>query len=81
MPHLDGLDATRQLREIPGQQRIPILAMTANAFAEDRARCLEAGMNDFLVKPFDPKVLCSTLLRWLEVNENGRLDGGCREIQ
>ena len=40
--------------------------MTANAFAGDRARCLEAGMNDFLVKPFDPEVLYSTLLKWLE---------------
>ena len=47
--------------------------MTANAFAGDRARCLEAGMNDFLVKPFDPEVLYSTLLKWLEANEYGHL--------
>ncbi len=40
--------------------------MTANAFAEDKARCFEAGMNDFLLKPFDPDVLLSTVLRWLQ---------------
>ena len=73
MPNLDGLDATQQIRAIPGQHQTPILAMTANAFAEDRARCIEAGMNDFLVKPFDPEVLYSTLLKWLEVNEYAHL--------
>jgi hypothetical protein len=73
MPNLDGLEATRQLREMPGLLGIPILAMTANAFAEDRARCLEVGMNDFLVKPFDPNVLYSAVLKWLEANENGHL--------
>ena len=40
--------------------------MTANAFAEDKARCLAAGMNDFLVKPFDPEALFSSLIRWLD---------------
>lgn len=74
MPNLDGLEATRQLREMPGLRETPILAMTANAFAEDRARCLEVGMNDFLVKPFDPNVLYSAVLKWLEVNEHGHLD-------
>ena len=81
MPNLDGLDATRQLRESPDRQQTPILAMTANAFADDRARCIEAGMNDFLVKPFDPKVLYSTLLKWLEANEHGHLDGATRNSQ
>ena len=66
MPHLNGLDATRQIRRLPDCQHIPILAMTANAFAEDRERCLEAGMNDFIAKPFDSAVLFSTLLKWLE---------------
>jgi len=57
MPRLDGLEATRQLRRLDGCTATPIIAMTANAFVEDKARCLEAGMNDFLVKPFDPDAL------------------------
>lgn len=66
MPNLDGLGATRQIRNLPDRRNTPILAMTANAFVEDRARCLEAGMNDFIVKPFIPEVLYATLLKWME---------------
>jgi signal transduction histidine kinase/CheY-like chemotaxis protein len=65
MPTTDGLEATRQIREIHGYRHIPIIAMTANAFAEDKARCFAAGMNDFLIKPFDPATLFTTLLRGL----------------
>jgi CheY-like chemotaxis protein len=65
MPNVNGLAATQQIREIPGAGQIPIIAMTANAFAEDKARCIEAGMNDFLIKPFNPDVLFATLLKWL----------------
>ena len=65
MPGLDGLAATRAIRARPGGERIPILAMTANAFAEDRARCLAAGMDDFIAKPVDPDMLFATLRRWL----------------
>jgi signal transduction histidine kinase/ActR/RegA family two-component response regulator len=65
MPELDGLGATRAIREIEGYADVPIIAMTANAFAEDRARCMDAGMNDFIAKPVDPDNLFVIMLRWL----------------
>jgi PAS domain S-box-containing protein len=66
MPKLNGLEATQQIRGMPGYLDIPIIAMTANAYAEDRARCHAAGMNDFLIKPFDPDTLFATLLKALD---------------
>jgi CheY-like chemotaxis protein len=65
MPKLNGLEATREIRHLPGHRDTPIIAMTANAFTEDKERCIEAGMNDFLIKPFDPNTLFATLLRSL----------------
>ncbi len=65
MPGMDGLAATAAIRRLPDRQTLPILAMTANAFDEDRRRCLAAGMNDHVGKPVDPDVLFATLLKWL----------------
>lgn len=53
--------------------------MTANAFAEDKANCLAAGMNDFVVKPFDPDVLFTTLLHWLDLSPTKEAGNGPRQ--
>jgi signal transduction histidine kinase/HPt (histidine-containing phosphotransfer) domain-containing protein/ActR/RegA family two-component response regulator len=65
MPVMDGLEATRAIRQLPDKASLPVLAMTANAFNEDRQRCLDAGMNDHVGKPVDPERLYTALLRWL----------------
>jgi PAS domain S-box-containing protein len=65
MPHMNGVEATLAIRALPGYAQTPILAMTANAFEEDRKVCLEAGMNDHLAKPVAPQKLYETLLVWL----------------
>jgi len=65
MPRMDGLEATRQLRMRAGRVAVPVIAMTANAFAEDRRRCMAAGMNDYLAKPVDPERLYAMVLSWL----------------
>jgi PAS domain S-box-containing protein len=65
MPGMDGLEVTGRLRALPNYRETPIVAMTANAFAEDRERCLAAGMNDHLAKPVAPDGLIRILQRWL----------------
>jgi signal transduction histidine kinase/ActR/RegA family two-component response regulator len=69
MPEMDGFEAARMIRDPASavlDHDVPVVAMTANAFPEDRARALSAGMNDFLAKPVDRSVLASTLAKWLK---------------
>lgn len=72
MPVVDGIAATRRIRTQDWGREVPIIALTANAFAEDRVRCLEAGMDDFLTKPIMPAVLYSKLLYWLDRSRRER---------
>jgi len=65
MPKLSGVEATRSIRGASLNMDVPIVAMTANAFNEDRVACIDAGMNDHIGKPVDPDLLYETLLKWL----------------
>jgi PAS domain S-box-containing protein len=64
MPVLDGLTATRRIRETPGCEAVPVVALTAHALPEDRERCLAAGMNDCVTKPFRPHDLFAAVEGW-----------------
>ncbi len=66
MPEMDGYEATRKIRESPAHRKLPIIAMTANALARDRERCLEAGMDDYVSKPIDVEQVLSALSRWVK---------------
>lgn len=65
MPVLNGLEATARLRRLPGGDKLIIIAVTANAFDDDRVKCLAAGMNDFIAKPFNPPLVFDKLVHWL----------------
>jgi two-component system sensor histidine kinase/response regulator len=74
MPVMDGLSATRAIRQRPEGARLPIVAMTANAMEKDRRDCLQAGMNDFLTKPIDPQRLASVVQAWVRPIAEGAAD-------
>ncbi|HUL64025.1 MAG TPA: PAS domain-containing protein [Burkholderiaceae bacterium] len=76
MPIMDGLEAARRIRKLPGRALTPILAMTASAFGEDRAECMAAGMNEHVAKPVDAQTMYAALLRWLPHNHAPRSPSG-----
>jgi len=78
MPVMDGIEATQAIRSDSRFQDLPIIAMTANAMASDREKCLKAGMNDHIGKPIDPDKLLGTLLHWIKRPDD---DGAIRQGQ
>ncbi len=72
MPRMDGLTATRKIRQMPGYEEIPIIAMTANAMTEDYEKSMQAGMNDHLAKPVDPMKLFALIEKWGMMEQNGK---------
>jgi CheY-like chemotaxis protein/HPt (histidine-containing phosphotransfer) domain-containing protein len=76
MPELDGFEATRQLRQRPGLQDLPVIAMTANAMVGDKEKSLAAGMNDHISKPIDVDELFATLAKWVEHRRSAAVSAG-----
>ena len=75
MPVMDGLTATRKIREHEKYADLPIIAMTANAMAEHRSQCIDAGMNDFISKPFNPADLFRTIWKWVTGESDAEMFG------
>jgi two-component system sensor histidine kinase/response regulator len=68
MPVMDGVTATQRIRALKRFDSLPVVAMTANAMEQDRRKCIDAGMNDFLIKPIDPEDMWAMLLRWVRAS-------------
>jgi two-component system sensor histidine kinase/response regulator len=71
MPRMDGLQATRALREQPGHRVTPVVGLTASAMLSERDECLAAGMDDVLTKPYEPAQLVEVVTRWLRRAKSG----------
>jgi len=80
MPVLDGIEATKQIREFYSADELCIIAMTANAFAEDKERCLAVGMNDHISKPIEPDILFKTLIKCLPKSELKQLSNKTSDL-
>jgi len=80
MPVMDGYEATRTLRKKKKFEKIPIIAMTANAMAGDREKCLEAGMNDHVSKPINTVELFTALNKWIPKQESGKSEASAQNI-
>lgn len=68
MPEMSGIDSTKAIRLLPNYAKTPIIAMTGNAFTEDRLACMNAGMNEHIAKPLNQEKLYKTLFYWLDQN-------------
>jgi predicted ATPase/signal transduction histidine kinase/DNA-binding response OmpR family regulator/HPt (histidine-containing phosphotransfer) domain-containing protein len=72
MPEMDGYRAAAEIRKIPGNERLPLIALTAHAMLEERERCLAVGMQDHIAKPIDPELLISRVAHWIGPENLGR---------
>ncbi len=78
MPEMDGYEATRIIRQATNKDQLPIIALTAHAFDDVRERCLEAGMNDYLSKPFELEALADIIRKWTGSDRSVRIPGSAR---
>jgi signal transduction histidine kinase/DNA-binding NarL/FixJ family response regulator len=78
MPEVDGYETATRLRKLPGGERLPLIAMTGHAMAEERARCLAVGMQDHLAKPIDPELMVEKLVKWIGTE---KLDGASKRAE
>jgi two-component system sensor histidine kinase/response regulator len=81
MPVMDGISATQVIRSNPRFRTLPIIAMTANAMASDREKCLQAGMNDHVSKPIDPDALFATMVRWIKPRHIQRSEPPVKKVE